>query len=94
MKVEVILHGGLEILFGGQSQFPVEVSEGATIQSLITEMKTHYLKEREELFISENSVRPGIIVMVNDTDWELLDMGECSLKEGDKVCFISTLHGG
>ncbi len=25
------------------------------------------------MFVAGNSVRPGIIVLVNDTDWELLD---------------------
>lgn len=38
--------------------------------------------------------RPGILVLVNDTDWELLDGLNCPLKNQDEVVFISTLHGG
>ena len=38
--------------------------------------------------------RPGILVLVNDTDWELEGEGEYQLKEGDEIVFISTLHGG
>jgi ubiquitin related modifier 1 len=39
-------------------------------------------------------VRPGIIVMINDTDWELEGTGAYELQEKDVVAFISTLHGG
>jgi ubiquitin related modifier 1 len=40
------------------------------------------------------SSRPGILVLINDTDWELEGEGEYALKDGDEVVFISTLHGG
>jgi ubiquitin related modifier 1 len=33
-------------------------------------------------------------VLVNDTDWDLLDELDAKLSEGDTVVFISTLHGG
>lgn len=39
-------------------------------------------------------LRPGILLLVNDTDWELLGEGEYLLEPGDVVTFISTLHGG
>jgi hypothetical protein len=38
--------------------------------------------------------RPGILVLVNDADWELEGTGEYILEEGDEIAFISTLHGG
>lgn len=38
--------------------------------------------------------RPGILVLINDTDWELEGEGEYELKSGDELVFISTLHGG
>ena len=41
-----------------------------------------------------HSSRPGILVLVNDTDWELEGEGEYALKDGDELVFISTLHGG
>nr|CAI5837077.1 unnamed protein product [Callosobruchus analis] len=31
------------------------------------------LKERPELFLQNGSVRPGILVLVNDADWELMN---------------------
>jgi ubiquitin related modifier 1 len=38
--------------------------------------------------------RPGILVLVNDTDWELLGQLDYELAPRDTVLFISTLHGG
>lgn len=41
-----------------------------------------------------NCRRPGILVLINDTDWELEGEGDYALKDGDEIVFISTLHGG
>ena len=38
--------------------------------------------------------RPGILVLINDTDWELEGEEDYVLKEKDEIVFISTLHGG
>lgn len=38
--------------------------------------------------------RPGILVLVNDTDWELTGTLQTLVEDGDTVTFISTLHGG
>jgi ubiquitin related modifier 1 len=46
------------------------------------------------MFVQGNSVRPGIIVLINDTDWELLDTTKYLVQNGDVIAFISTLHGG
>lgn len=43
------------------------------MEGLIEYLKKNHLKDKEEMFVQGNSVRPGIIVLVNDTDWELLD---------------------
>jgi len=44
--------------------------------------------------MDDGNVRPGILVLVNDADWELEGERECVLGEGDEVVFVSTLHGG
>jgi len=64
------------------------------IHYLIFWLRDNLLKERVELFIEGKTVRPGILVLVNDTDWELEGEGEYVLKDGDEIVFISTLHGG
>ncbi|KAI0701833.1 ubiquitin-like modifier 1 [Cytidiella melzeri] len=66
----------------------------ADITYLIYWLRDNLLKEREELFIENGTVRPGILVLVNDTDWELEGEGDYVLQDGDDIVFISTLHGG
>ena len=65
-----------------------------SLEYLIDVLKKQHLKEKEEMFVAGNSVRPGIIVLVNDTDWELLDTTKYAVQNNDNIAFISTLHGG
>jgi ubiquitin related modifier 1 len=85
-------------MFEGKKRIDVELEESGdrkwTMDRLIDELKRKHLKEKEEMFVQGSSVRPGIIVLINDTDWELLDTTAYSLEAGDSVAFISTLHGG
>ncbi|KAG9354177.1 hypothetical protein JZ751_012301 [Albula glossodonta] len=64
------------------------------MKQLLVWIRGNLLKERPELFVQGDTVRPGILVLINDADWEL--MGELSyeLQDQDNVVFISTLHGG
>ncbi|KAL2633375.1 hypothetical protein R1flu_004854 [Riccia fluitans] len=82
--------GGLELLFGSVKIHEVDVPppEGET------KIRNNLLKERPEMFLKEKSVRPGVLVLINDCDWELCGMTEAVLEEKDSVVFISTLHGG
>ncbi|KAI0717886.1 ubiquitin-like modifier 1 [Cerioporus squamosus] len=66
----------------------------ADIAYLLFWLRDNLLKERAELFVENGTVRPGVLVLVNDTDWELEGEGEYQLKNGDEIVFISTLHGG
>jgi ubiquitin related modifier 1 len=86
-------------MFEGKKKIDVELgSEGSeaawTMANLIEELRVKHLREKEEMFVQGGSVRPGIIVLVNDTDWELLETTRYQLAAGDQVAFISTLHGG
>lgn len=38
--------------------------------------------------------RPGILVLINDADWELEGEEKYELQQGDGIVFVSTLHGG
>jgi ubiquitin related modifier 1 len=38
--------------------------------------------------------RPGILVLINDADWELEGEDKYELKDMDSILFVSTLHGG
>lgn len=77
------------------SQHSVDLDDSKwTIARLLEWMKTNLIQERPELFLQGGSVRPGILVLVNDADWELLGQLDYVLQERDNILFISTLHGG
>jgi ubiquitin related modifier 1 len=82
MKVTVELSGGMEILFQNQKSLVIT----PTLPTL-----TSLLASLEEVLLDNDRVKPGILVLINDVDSELV--GE-SLNDGDVVVLISTLHGG
>ncbi|CAN8068281.1 unnamed protein product [Agarophyton chilense] len=88
--------GGLESLFAENKHLHVKVAKPSvrTIRDLIEYIRTDLIRDRHHMFISQGSLRPGILVLVNDVDWELLDSHRYILKDGDQISFISTLHGG
>ncbi|KAI0672341.1 ubiquitin-related modifier 1, partial [Trametes maxima] len=99
ISLKVEFGGGLELLFSNQrshrSSTPdAEIFKAVDLTYLIFWLRDNLLKERVELFIENATVRPGILVLVNDADWELEGEGDYELKDGDEIVFISTLHGG
>ncbi len=95
MKIKVEFSGGLELLFDNQKHLAIEVDNARfTVNELIEHMRVNCLKEKEEMFVQGGTVRPGIIVMINDTDWELEGQGDYAIQDRDVIAFISTLHGG
>ena len=40
------------------------------------------------------SRRPGILVLINDADWELEGEDQYKIQDSDNILFVSTLHGG
>lgn len=83
---------------GGASLSPSSppTSPAPTVGDLIIHVRASILTERHDAFsaTADGSVRPGILVLINDVDWELEGTSAARLAEGDVVSFISTLHGG
>lgn len=95
MKVIIELGGGLETVFDNKRNFDVELpGDKATVSDLIEYMKQKHLTGNTDYFVTQNGLRAGILVLVNDTDWSLSGEEETPLENKDKVSFISTLHGG
>ena len=95
--VTVEFSGGAELLFGKKKQHQLSLQQDGnswTIQKLIFWLRDNVLTSRPDLFIQNDTVRPGILVLVNNTDWELLDSLDYQLQQNDVIVFISTLHGG
>lgn len=64
------------------------------IKRVIKYIHDNLVQERPELFMKGDSVCPGILVLINDVDWELEGGIEYTVQAGDRLVFISTLHGG
>jgi ubiquitin related modifier 1 len=88
MKVTVELSGGMEILFQNQKSLVITPTL-PTLTSLLASLEE--VCSKPELLLDNDRVKPGILVLINDVDSELV--GE-SLNDGDVVVLISTLHGG
>ncbi|KAK8232551.1 ubiquitin-related modifier 1 [Phyllosticta capitalensis] len=110
VPIEVEFGGGLEILFSNQSKhniaLPAKNKDGspANMKALVTHLCENTMTDhRKELFVLKGDdgyeVRPGIIVLIgpplDESDWELEGEMEYEFPvKGDRVVFISTLHGG
>ena len=100
LKLHIEFAGGAELLFDKKKTHDIELptsepnAEAWSLRRLIAWIRDNLLKERPELFVLGETVRPGILVLVNNTDWEILGELDYVLQDGDSVVFISTLHGG
>ncbi|KAL7233409.1 hypothetical protein ACSBR1_017103 [Camellia fascicularis] len=99
MQLTLEFGGGLELLCDSVKIHNVNVDaqdgeDQLTMKDLLAWVRTNLIKERPEMFMKEDSVRPGVLVLVNDCDWELSGQLDTTLEDKDVVVFISTLHGG
>ncbi|KIV90786.1 hypothetical protein PV10_05394 [Exophiala mesophila] len=101
IHVTVEFTNGLEILFDNVSKHSITLSADAdngkspTVGYLVNYICDNLIKDpRKELFILDGAVRPGILVLINDSDWELEGEDKYELTDNDNVLFVSTLHGG
>ncbi|RHZ86798.1 hypothetical protein Glove_46g179 [Diversispora epigaea] len=100
IKVNLFFSGGLEILFDNIKQKTVEISSSINppnqtkMEDLIKWIRENLIKTKPELFMTGNTIRPGILILINDVDWEVEGELEYTIKDGDNIHFLSTLHGG
>ena len=101
---DIVLDSVDMILWVGKS-----ATRPADVTYLLHHLGDHLLKElfiengtvcidSSLAFLAESDMvinrRPGILVLINDADWELEGEGEYLLQDGDEIVLISTLHGG
>ncbi|KIR27015.1 hypothetical protein I309_04184 [Cryptococcus deuterogattii LA55] len=103
MEVRFEFGGGLHLLFSSQPKHVTHLPrfvpgttppEPLNMRYVVKWMKENLLSEREEMFGEGDGVRPGILVLINDADWELEGELEYEIRDRDEIVFISTLHGG
>lgn len=96
MDIRVEFGGGTELLFDKAKSLDLRLEKDRewTLSELIKHLSENYVKERVELFSAGDKIRPGILILINDVDFEILGGYPYKLKSNDRVLFISTLHGG
>ena len=95
MKIKVELGGGLELLFDKKKDFEIEINKNQCIIKDVIISMLNKIKGNSNLFASQDGIiKPGIIVLYNDADWEIYDKENTKIEDKDTISFISTLHGG
>ncbi|KAL5114009.1 Ubiquitin-related modifier 1 [Pleosporales sp. CAS-2024a] len=101
VPITIEFTGGLEMLFGNQKNYSLSVpakdeqNAPANVAFLVRYLCDQVMKDaRKELFVLDDTVRPGILVLINEADWELEGGDKYELQKGDHIIFVSTLHGG
>ena len=105
--LESYFHNKSQIVFTTK---PIETNKCAhlveqlpqTMRELILVLKNNFLSVKEDLFLEpvndtaslSFTIRPGILTLVDDVDWEILGTINAELDDAKRVTFISTLHGG
>ncbi|CAG5136073.1 unnamed protein product [Candidula unifasciata] len=97
LSITVEFSGGAELLCGNVKKHSLNLPKQEhkwKIRDLLVWIRDNMIQERPELFMQGDTVRPGILVLINEADWELMGELEYELEENDRIVFISTLHGG
>ncbi|KAH8741099.1 hypothetical protein FG386_001651 [Cryptosporidium ryanae] len=95
--VRIEFSGGLEVITGNKSCVDVDLSylESNSLKSLISYIRDNIIQFRKDHFVETGTkIKPGIIVLVNNCDWEIVGGEDYVLNNSDVITFIMTLHGG
>ncbi|KAL8936599.1 MAG: hypothetical protein Q9211_004108 [Gyalolechia sp. 1 TL-2023] len=101
VSITVEFTGGLDMLFSKKRKHLIslpaadENGNPPDMAFLVRYLCKNLMTDRrKEFFVVDDTIRPGILVLVNDADWELEGEGNYVLQTGDEILFVSTLHGG
>jgi len=81
MKLALEFAGGMELLFANQRELEVDIPGDSTAVNVKTALA--YIRDcvlvdtaRADMFMKGSTIRPGVLVLINDADWELTGMEE------------------
>ncbi|AEO63414.1 1a869b08-afed-42ef-9342-0375d32926a3 [Thermothielavioides terrestris] len=101
IPITVDFAGGLEKLFGDQRRhsvsLPARDSNGrpANVAFLADYLCKNLMTDpRTDQLLEDKHIRPGILVLINDADWELEGEEAYEIQPNDNILFVTTLHGG
>ena len=96
MRVKVQFNGGLELVTGAtEVQAEIAGCDEIAMPAFLEWVHKNLVKSDAQPFlVPGGNVRPGILVLINDSDWELEGCLDYVVQSGDTITFITTLHGG
>ncbi|KAI5185766.1 ubiquitin related modifier 1 [Nematocida homosporus] len=93
--MRVVFRGGLEdYMLSETLQLDIEKLSKPTVGDLILFIEQHHIKNAYRHFSSNGELEGGILCLVNECDWDLLDRENATLTNSDTIHFITTMHGG
>lgn len=66
----------------------------STIKELFVYVTKNHPETQESFFEPNGELKDGVLVIVDNRDWELMGCEETCLEGVSKVVLISSLHGG
>ncbi|KAJ8113592.1 hypothetical protein OPT61_g4310 [Boeremia exigua] len=92
LSINVEFSGGLELLFANQKKYALsipskdEAGAPSNVAFLVRYLCDEVMKDpRKDMFVLDDTVRPGILVLINEADWELEGEDQYELQKGDHI---------
>jgi molybdopterin synthase sulfur carrier subunit len=93
MSVNIKFVGALRQI-SGKSRIAVNIVDGLSILSLITQISQDNPQMKRNLIDQQEDPKPNALILVNGKEISVLDGLETILQDGDEVVFIPVIHGG
>ncbi len=68
--------------------------KGKSLRSLIETLRRSEKAPLKARLFTDTSVRPDVLIFINDAEADLLGGPKAELKDGDEVTFLPSVHGG
>jgi len=94
MAITIELLGGLEYLAKHRATLhSLPIQQPLFLDDVYQLVAGKVLTRHGDVFFQRGDIAPGIIVLVNDVDKDALPR-DVKVGDGDRVTFISMVHGG
>ncbi|KAL0222885.1 hypothetical protein P9112_002275 [Eukaryota sp. TZLM1-RC] len=89
--VKVEFGGGVDEYFDNNTSLQLTLPVNASFSALFSALQSSCSVPVSSFY--DNGLQPGYILLVNDTDFEVLE-ADYKFADNDVVCLISLVHGG
>lgn len=93
--MHVVFRGGLEDnTSSGKIEVHRDTENIKTVRDLLLYIEKTHLRSGYKYFSTNGELEGGILCVINNRDWDVLQREDTPLGDADVVYFISTMHGG